>query len=245
MRVAVQISGAPRTILHCAKNIQETLQQYNPDYYLLLWNDDLSEEEQKAIVAEFKHVFFCFLHTKDFSYLRDKRYTDGRYYEPGNVVSQAYSWKLCNDFRHSTNIVYDIVIRMRPDIKFIACPSLTDNYPTIQGRNILVPNHSNFSGTNDQVAIGNPCVIDAYCDCFNYIIRSNKFIMRQNRYSKITTENYIWIAPEYFLRCNLEERHVAIIKTPFEYRIIREAYINTPLTDIPQDNSFNRNPNRL
>ncbi len=54
MRIAVLIAGAPRTIMECSASILSLFDStHQIDYFLYIWDDNLSDEKKHSIINTF------------------------------------------------------------------------------------------------------------------------------------------------------------------------------------------------
>uniref|UniRef100_A0A7C4VS56 DUF7796 domain-containing protein n=1 Tax=Desulfatirhabdium butyrativorans TaxID=340467 RepID=A0A7C4VS56_9BACT len=74
-----------------------------------------------------------------------------RYLQQLNGLKQC--WRLFNAWRSETGTVYDVVIRCRPDIRFVRP---VDGMERIDLRYVHVPDFHGFDGVNDRFAVGRP-----------------------------------------------------------------------------------------
>ena len=96
----------------------------------------------------------------------DKNNRMQRYYQ------QLYGIYKVNEQRKKHDVLYDLVIRCRLDLKPVTCLSSL----WALGKNTLyTPICNSYGGLNDQFAIGSPEVIDVYANRFN-IIKNTKTI---------------------------------------------------------------------
>jgi len=245
--VAVQISGAPRTVVECAKGIKEAWNspEYQPHYFLTLWNDQLSKEDEDTVLSCFENCTFLFMHTKDFSTdVARCSHLPTDMDRPENVFHQAYGRKICNNLRinyeKKNNFKFDIVHIGRPD-EIYDCP-IRFQLSNIKPRHIYLPNHSQCSGLNDHGCIAGGLEATAYADHYTWLVSSlhnahrermmtpykGPFLRRDIRCRPWITPEFLY---EYYLRC---KTNLYVIEYPIIYKTIRSKFVGVPFAQIPQ-----------
>jgi hypothetical protein len=100
---------------------------------------------------------------------------------------------------------YDYAIIIRPDMKLHTKININD-FNDLTDNNIFVPEQGWFSGCNDQLCIGKPCVISYYGKLFDKL----------QIYSETKS-----IISEVFLMDKLNEKSITIIPKKINYDILR------------------------
>jgi hypothetical protein len=140
----------------------------------------------------------------------------------GNIhhnVLMYYSIKSCFDL---IDDVYDIVIRSRFDLllqpKFDIQSILNDLIN--KKYDIYIPNEEfNMGGYNDQLAIGTYDAMKIYSDTF---FNLNEFAHELGRWH-----------PETFLGKQLKDNNIKIHQTHWDYRIVKNVYVDTHWPENP------------
>jgi hypothetical protein len=115
--------------------------------------------------------------------------------------------KLKHDHEEACDFIYDVVIRIRPDMKFTA-PITQDMISSALERNLIcIPNFHHHGGYCDHIALGDSQTMDTYCDLIN------SHIINQ------------YMNPESNLKQWLIDQRIPIKEVGFiHYEIVRSEY---------------------
>ena len=167
LRTAVCVSGSCRSLDQTAQSIKDNVlkQLFHYDLFMYVPEDDYSHlaqrldptvlevaPDQPIDEAGLVHGKNCRLKTGVQSYLQ-----------------QLYGLKRCNSLRceyeAQHEIVYDCVIRCRPDLMFL---SPLQKVETLDLRYLYVPDFHHFDGLNDRFALGRPTYMNRYLNKLDY-----------------------------------------------------------------------------
>lgn len=250
-KIAFQLSGAPRTLESCVEGIRkywEGRTDCEVFYFLTIWNDELSQEEQEKVISYFPNCSYLFLHTKDFTDIVHQHiHLRSDMPRPGNIWSQAYGRRLCNNLRkeyeRKHHAHFDYVMIGRPD----------ETYNTISpidlqkhDRNfILVANHSHCSGINDHVFFSTPQIMDRFVKHYDWLMTELINVQRERllvpyKGPFLRTNGYQarvrpYLTPEFlihywFLKAGLTWAE----RDWFAYKTVRSVHTAVKFEDIPQ-----------
>ncbi len=132
-----------------------------------------------------------------------------RYLQQLNGLKQC--WRLFDEWRSQTGIVYDVVIRCRPDIRFV---QPVDKIERIDLRYVHVPDFHGFDGVNDRFAVGNP--EDMAC-----------YMNKLDEFDSYVTDWYAAgcssqpVSAEMFTAGQLRRHGIRIRQAPFRFNRVR------------------------
>jgi hypothetical protein len=118
------------------------------------------------------------------------------------VLSMYYSIFRANELRRSSVKTYDYVIRMRYDSQ----PSTMIEEGMLDRGSINIPNHDNFGGLNDQLAVATPDLMDIYANLYQEI----------EDFSVLCTHH-----PEALLECYLHHKGLHVNRLNYFVKIRR------------------------
>jgi hypothetical protein len=223
MRTALLISGLPRFSADFDSQL-ENLQNSEIDWYVVLWSKNIVNDpklssnwrevetidDARSLIEPYmpshhaiKHIEF--LNPEEYSILpRDYQPMNSN---PFNVWQQYNILKVCDQRRKESGIIYDLVIRSRPDVglnKPLDLVWIRDQLRSFPN-SIFMPDNFRFGydpGFCDQFAVGLPYVMGVYCEAINYF---------DNLY-----EQGIYYNPECLLQTVINFHGIEYPKTGFE-----------------------------
>lgn len=224
MKVAVLYSGLVRTLPEVITTHKaRLLNRYDCDTFFHFWDvinknkgwggivqledSRLSEEYKQEVVNLLspKKYFFEDISLKytDLKSISDKFDNSLSSYNPRNVVNMYYSiketFRLFEEYKTQTNSHYDVVVRIRADLKF-----LSDMNVYITEDNVLViPNIYHYGGVNDQLSFGNFHTMKTFSNLFDTISTLNRL------HPETTLSNY------------LHRNNIRSEQFPISYEIVR------------------------
>jgi len=158
MRIAVLITGAPRTILECADNIKSLFHnKHQIDYFLQIWDDELSPEKKQAIVDKFSPVYYAFPAPMNWDAQRDSvEHMIPNSYDVRTIYSKSWSNYMANiariNYERIHDFTYDAIAFMRGDI--IYNTSQFDPEPYLDDpKKVIQSSYQNFDSWSDQFII--------------------------------------------------------------------------------------------
>lgn len=186
MRVAVCLSGHLRTFQDMKHSVvHNLLAPTNADVFIHTWDTlgfDVGRGDGSSIhlkTSDYMQQIREIYNPKeivieDFFQQNKNKYTeriiDTR--DPANVLGMFYKIKKCNDLKSEYeaqhNFKYDVVIRVRPDMRFDT-RLYTLDFLNLKGNNIYLPKFDYHLGLNDKFAFGSSSTMDMYSECIDNI----------------------------------------------------------------------------
>jgi hypothetical protein len=159
MKIAVLITGAPRTILQCIPSIKSLIDgKHTIDYFLHTWNDNLTNETKYEIVSQLNPIVYRFPEFMTWDSARDNvSHLCNGTNDLRTIFSKAWSNYAANlmrlEFERQAKVKYDAVAFMRTDVKYDI--SQFDPEPYLQEpKKVIQSIHHNFGMWSDQFMIG-------------------------------------------------------------------------------------------
>jgi hypothetical protein len=178
MRVAVCISGAQRFSSNALTYFSRCLQSdISIDYFAYVWGGDCGSEAElsEAIAARTEGRVGTVTAKIDTEFVPRINYPHNNYPETNkdNTVRMFYAIRKCNDMKVQRELeqklVYDVVVRLRSDVRLSSDLSLADFLPVINSFVIFPENGHWRGGLNDQFAFSSSRNMDAYSSVYDYI----------------------------------------------------------------------------
>ena len=135
-------------------------------------------------------------------------------------------FNLVKEYEKDNNIVFDYVVRLRPDLEIKTIINLESIDNSIQ-----VPLEDSFGGYNDRFAMGPRNLMEVYMNRLDYW-------MSENDDETFTTHN------ETNLKKHLDIHNISVIKMPIDLQYIRYndySKIKLKITKITNDNVYFKN----
>jgi len=173
MKVCFLITGLLRNFTETFYPFLLELQDYMDfDMYVYTSNENLDTNyinfKQTAYKKEILENPRCKLFIFDNAIIPNIEYYRER---EKNIFNQWY--KLYKCFQYIQEVQYDIVIRIRPDIKCLISPkSFAELISNCKGNHIYIPegnDRAEKKGINDQLAIGDYNSMSIYCNTYLYL----------------------------------------------------------------------------
>lgn len=195
MKIAVCLSGQPRTIAYTAENIKHYFSEYEVDYFCHAWNYNTYKRKKENAAENEQPVYWENDTLEDY----DQIHSDISRLNPRHLVisdkrtlskilpwsSLFYSCMMANHYKkmyeYQNNFRYDLVFRARfdtvfnPNCKFIIHPEFDkDNYLDIYGLfKSRESNEYNRINVSDYLFYGSSTAMDLISDVFKYVYREN------------------------------------------------------------------------
>ena len=233
-KVAICISGQYRSFNLCLPSIFNNLILTNTEYELKFFTSFAKENDKLInIPSEFYNISSmikieedCILPNLSYQKLKYKKegfiLNDER--DPILIFRQLKQFQsvfnLVKEYEKDNNMMFDYVLRLRPDLEFKTIFRWELNDESIQ-----VPSEDNFGGYNDRFAIGPRNLMDVYMNRLDYW-------MSENGDETFTTHN------ETNLKDHLTNNNIPITKIPIDLDYIRYnnySNIKLKITKITND----------
>lgn len=228
-RVAVCISGEPRTYKACYKSLDFFLGNYEIDYYIHCWTDQYTNELIKLypgakVIVEDRPDFYDLellglkeLGAKDFGKGIKVPYANPNLYPMWYSIKRAFM--LINESGKSPDD-YKYIIRTRFDNFF---PKRLNIEPIASNTIYVDPNYAGYGGYGDQLAIGVPAAMEKYSCLYDWLGDSFKHDFNGLKYH-----------PETLVKVYLEDVcKLRIQPVAIDMRLLREDFIGLPPHEIP------------
>lgn len=228
-KIAVCISGEPRTFKACHQSLAAFLSGYDVDYYIHCWSDQYAEELIKyypgAHINTEDRPDFHTLELDGLTKLGVKDFGDGikvPYANP-NLYPMWYSVKRAFELIAASGkqaSEYKFIVRTRFDNFF---PKRLGIDPTRPNAIYVDPNYGGYGGFGDQFAIGTPQAMAKYSQLFDWLEQSFTYDFKGLKFH-----------PETLVKVYLEDAcGINVIPTAFDMRLLRDDFINLPAHKIP------------
>lgn len=230
MKLAVYYYGLVRTLLHTIESHRQYLHsQYDCDIFFHFWTlkdsstgwqtvtnvdqPEFSSDELQYIIDSLhptRHTFESYKEKRHGIYaLADKFDNTTQRYNAKNTISGWYSSYMSKNLVLShmkeTNIVYDAVLRIRPDTELLKSVEIT----IPEEKTVIIPNVQKFP-INDQIALGTPITMDIYSNLYTTILDTS---VNQTNYN---------LHPEKALERHLQKNDIKIVESNFiEYKLLK------------------------
>ncbi len=240
LKIAVCLSGEPRSYIHCINSFKRFFSGHDIDIYIGNKDKNISDEVKSLYnakhVSNYREPSFYNLEKTGFKKFGFNIEKDGLV--TANASPNLYPmWygilksaeHLINSPELSSN--YDAICRCRFDTFFIK-PMDIQNFP--ENSIFIDPNYNEHNGYSDQFAIGTPKAMAKYFNLYNWIEDSFKL--------NYGSKGYL---PERVLKVYLEEHcKIDVLPHEFETRLLRDEFIGLPSYKIPLKNfTFSKDRN--
>jgi hypothetical protein len=174
MKTAICLSGELRSIKESWNGIKKyTLSSFDEyDIFYHTWNDDPNLNDLSILVKDghLKDILIEPRITFD-----EKNYNTRKRSEVNvqGFLRQLYCLKKCNSlisqFEQDNNFIYDVVVRLRPDIKIVLDSKLENVKPENLTNSVYIPTHDSWFGYNDRFYYSNSANMDILANRFDEI----------------------------------------------------------------------------
>lgn len=240
MKIAICLSGEPRSYIHCIESFKRFFHGHDIDIYIASKNEhvneDLMAQYNTKNVNTYSDPSFKELEAEGFKKFGFKSERDGLLVANAspNLYPMWYGvYKSVEYLINNPDIAsqYDAICRCRFDNFFIKPMDIT-SFPK---NSIFVdPNYNEHNGFSDHLAIGEPESMIKYLSLFNWIEES--FLQ------DFGEKGYL---PERVLKKYLLEHcKINVVPYEFESRLFRDSFVGLPSYKIPlKDFKINRDRN--
>jgi hypothetical protein len=166
LRIALCISGQPRTWRHCIGSLYATFTGHRCEAFLHLW-DDTATHERSALEAAYAPTGVVIDPRPDFTEYKIQMMAQYPMAPPLSVYDMAYANQrvLMAAIQHGG---YDLIVRARYDCLFdgtvFDCLAVGPN-------DLCAPAWAAPEGVNDQFAVGAPAVMQIYAGFYDFLTR--------------------------------------------------------------------------
>lgn len=174
MKIAVQLSGQQRYGSHFPQFVDSLKHFSQVDYFVHHWDGPRTEQELKDLIPNVVAIKT----EPQIKFEPDPKWT--LLYSVGssifNLMSMCYGIKEANALRtqyeQETGTQYDLVIRIRPDLRLTNLPQYTSWFETKAENTLLVGERPHYLPVGrpeiqDQIAIGTPDEINRYATLYD------------------------------------------------------------------------------
>lgn len=228
-RIAVCISGEPRTFKACHQSLAAFLSEYDIDYYIHCWSDQYTHE----LVDFYPDAYINTEDRPDFHTLELDGLTKLGVKDFGDEIKVPYAnpnlYPMWYSVKKAFNLIeksgkypadYKFIVRTRFDNFF---PKRLGIDPTLQNAIYVDPNYGGYGGFGDQFAIGTPQAMAKYSQLFDWLEQSFTYDFKGLKFH-----------PETLVKVYLEDAcGINVIPTAFDMRLLRDDFINLPANKIP------------
>ncbi|WP_145730606.1 hypothetical protein [Nitrospirillum pindoramense] len=227
MRVALCLSGQPRTWRHCIDSLYRFVARHEVTTFLHLW-DEVPEEERSEVLAAYQPAAHLVTARPPFA-AEKRRMAERWHYRPPfsifdmfHAVQQVLTLALGHKGADGKAAPFDAIIRVRYDSRFD--DTLPDDWFRTPG--LITPDSwSPPAGYNDQFAFGRPPFMRLYAAFATWLPRGMEGHERPV------------FQPEVVLRHYLDRvAMVPVRQAPLRITLLREGQEDVPfdkLTDLP------------
>lgn len=240
MKIAICLSGEPRSYIHCIESFKRFFHGHDIDVYIASKSEDFSEKLKAQYntkkIFPYTDPSFKELEAEGFKRFGFKTERDGllvanaspNFYPMWYGVYKSAEYLINNP---SVASQYDAICRCRFDDFFIKPMDIT-SFP--KNTIFIDPNYNEHSGFSDHLSIGEPEAMIKYLSLFNWIEES--FLL------DFGDKGYL---PERVLRKYLLEHcKLSVVPYEFESRLLRDSFVGLPSYKIPlKDFKVNRDRN--
>ena len=230
LRIAVILSGQPRSLEHCINSLKRFFHGHEITYYCHSWTGQSHPE----LLALLDNYFLYESDTPEFSQEERaaitnyglKTFGDGTkvpYVSPNIFpmwfgVQQAF-----NSIESQGHKIedYDLICRMRYDNFWVGQFDCED-LPLTDNDIIIDRNYNGYGGYGDQFAIGRPAAMKKYCNLYHWL--TTEFL------SGSASERCF---PEVILKDYLQQAGLQVTEENFGLRLLRPEFIGMTAHNIP------------
>lgn len=230
LKIAVCLSGQPRSLIHCLGPLQRFFHGHEVTYFCHSWRGQTDptlleplgtfffSESDSPETFDFERQAIKQYGLKDFDDSIKVPYVSPNVFPMWNGVQQAYLSIRQHGFE---TIEFDLICRMRYDNFWVGQFDAEDF--DFASTNLMIDrNYNGYGGYGDQFAIGSPAAMEKYFSLYNWL--TSDFL--QGGYS----ENCF---PEVMLRDYLNSCEIEVIEEDFGLRLLRPEFIGMAATEIP------------
>lgn len=211
MRIAVCISGEPRSYEICHQSLKNTLKNTNVDYYISTWENCYNNHNK--LIDLYNPVKISYEPRQNFTMYHDKiiqTYGINRFSFLG-MFDMCYLIKK-SIFLINNNKEYDWVIRTRFDLRF---SDVDFPFHLLNNDAINFPDVQNYSGYNDQFFVAKKHNMHKIADIFSWLP-----ISISRRIVKVYN-------PEPILKYYIDTvKNIPVNQFEYKYKLYREDFGN-------------------
>ncbi len=240
MKIAICLSGEPRSYAHCIESFKRFFHGHDIDIYIASKNERVNEDLKAKYdtnnLFPYTDPSFRELEAEGFKRFGFKSERDGLLVANAspNLYPMWYGvYKSVEYLINNPDVAsqYDAICRCRFDNFFIKPMDIT----SFSKNSIFVdPNYNEHGGFSDHLAIGEPEAMIKYLSLFNWI--------KESFLQDFGEKGYL---PERVLKKYLLEHcNVDVVPYEFESRLFRDSFVGLPSYKIPlKDFQINRDRN--
>lgn len=211
-KIAICLSGLTRTFNHCYPTLVKNLIEPNPNFDFDIIGV-FSKKENEDIPKDIDLNIFKAISFEIDPPLPDLSYQESKFMDLcyKRNFYQLLGLKNINNLRkkveNDTNIKYDLIVRLRTDLKFLS-PVFLDK---INYNCIYIPyEHDHRGGLNDRFAIGSRDFMDYYLNRYDFWMEKHDEIPNYSTHAELN------------LRIYLNQINIPVYRLPFNYCLRRE-----------------------
>ncbi len=240
LKIAVCLSGEPRSYIHCIDSFKRFFSGHDIDIYISNKDSRLTDDVKSLYKAVFESNYsepsFHNLEKKGFKKFGFQPESDGLIIANANPNIYPMWYGIYKSAEYLINnpeisSKYDAICRCRFDTFFIK-PMDIENFP--ENSIFIDPNYNEHDGYSDQFAIGSPSAMMKYFNLYSWIEDSLDLDYGKKGY-----------LPERVLKKYLQEHcKINVQSHEFETRLLRDEFIGLPSYKIPLKNfTFSKDRN--
>ena len=221
LRIAICLSGQPRTWRHCAASLRQLFAGHDVQFYLHSWADvpDDTRSEMQAVYAPRQAVFESM---PDFSFEQADLLARFPVVPPINCFGMAYGMQRSLRMALDDDASYDLIVRARYDSLFDGTLSFAHPLPAA----LFVPFWPDEAGYDDQFAIGTPAAMAVYAAFCDWL-----------RSPQLSSHKPGWFRPEqglyHHLGATLGHDHIQLIRP--RMKLLRPTQAGLPYDEVGED----------
>lgn len=233
LKVAVCLSGQPRSLIHCLDSLQRFFHGHEVTYFCHSWSGQTDpallqplgnfffSESDSPDTSEFERQAIQQYGLKHFDSDMKIPFVSPNVFPMWNGVQQAFNAISEHGFQAGQ---FDLVCRMRYDNFWIGQFDLEDF--TFKDNTLVIDrNYNGYGGYGDQFAIGTPAAMSHYFNIYNWL--TSDFL--KGGYSNNCF-------PEVMLKDYLDYCGIKVHEEDFGLRLLRDDYVGLAPQDIPLRN---------
>lgn len=230
LKIAVCLSGQPRSLIHCQDSLQRFFHGHEVTYFCHSWRDQTDPvllepletfffyETDSPETFDFERQAIKQYGLKDFDNNIQVPYVSPNVFPMWNGIQQAYL-SIQRNGCHAKD--FDLICRMRYD-NFWVGQFDAEDFGFTSDNLMIDRNYNGYGGYGDQFAIGSPTAMAKYFGLYNWLI--SDFL--QGGYSEDCF-------PEVMLKDYLNSCDIEVIEEDFGLRLLRPEFIGMSATEIP------------
>lgn len=219
-KLAVCISGQPRTWRHCKHSLDLLFKEFDVDYVLHSWSD-VPPDERSDLLESYRPVAHIFEDRPDYTSQQQNLVRLFPHVPPIGVFDMAHGIRQSIDMalQHGG---YDLIARVRYDAIFAG----RFGAYRLKKKALFVPAWPDIGGCNDQFAVGIPEAMRIYGDYLTWLTGPD-----------ICAHHPGWFRPEQGLRCHLEQHLNAnqIVCDDLDMKLLRPTMVGRSYEQVHED----------